>query len=192
MQISNNRLAFGKVYAYCLIIAGLGVISFFGIGVAAFTDLHLTGEENQIVPLVLCLCFVCFGAWLFYLGQRRNRLIANCKKYFGAVASGKVGTIEKLAAITGQQSSQVSRNIDKMLGLGYIKGIYINKETGHIVVLDDVYIEREEAPFDSWSSYTPAQKPATVSVTCKACGGITVLTGHRSGVCEYCGSKIEA
>lgn len=192
MQISNNRLVVGKLLAYGLILAGLGVILFFGMGVAAFTDLHLTGEENQIVPLVFCLCLVAGGVGLVCLGRRRGRLIADCKRYFSAIAGGKVRTVEELAAAAGRQTGQVSRNFDKMIGCGYLRGVYLDRRTGRIMILDDACVESKNPSLNDWSSYAQTKKQEMVSVTCEACGGVTHLPSNTVGTCDYCGSHIRS
>lgn len=144
------------------------------------------------MPLIFCLCLVAGGAVLVYLGYRRNKLIADCKKYFTAIADGKVRTVEELAAITGQQSGQVSGNFDKMIGRGYLKGVYLDRRTGRIMSLDGMCIETKSASLDNWNSYAQAKKRETVSVTSEACGGITYLPSNAVGVCDYCGSQIKS
>lgn len=183
MFFSDTRISVGKFKAFIIILAGFVISILFCIAIAAFIDLHISGEGNYIIPCLLCVGLLVVGLLIFSRGMRLNKLLGDCKRYAAALGSGNIVSIEQLAAACGQNSGLVYENLNKMLSSGYLRNIYVDQGRGRIIFLNSKGMEIDPASI--------IERPEMTSATCTACGGVTVLPLNESGICAYCGSKIK-
>lgn len=189
MRISNQKLTFGKLKATLLLWIGVADVFFFGVGIIIFADICLTDKKNEWAALLVCLCFAAFGVWLIRSGVKKNRLVKDCKRYAYSLTNSENASVEKLAAVLGENPGMVRKNLEKMIGHGYIENVYLDNSADRFVILDGASKSEEVRGF---ASDTVLKQQEMVRVTCPNCGGTTALPEHSVGTCDYCGSEIRS
>lgn len=176
MRIADRKLALSRVVATAQIGIGAGFGLFFGLPILVFINPDYETNSSKIILLLICVLFVVGSICLIIHGIKQNRLILLCKNYATILSDGSVNRIDQLARITGQSSDFVRTALTKMIRLGYLENIYVNHTSGEITIC---------------SGRDMRSVGKTVSVTCKACGGVTDLAEGAPRVCAYCGSPIQ-
>lgn len=178
MILSGSRISTGKAIACILAATGAVIVLFFGLGLAAFMEQWILEGQNQAVAMIICIAFVLLGLWCLSVAIRELRLLSRCRQYASALCLGQVDTVTALAASLRMDSGRVYTDLQQLIRKGYLQNISVDASGNRIVL-------------PAFLTAKGSQENQTgITCICAACGGVTVLRGSRSGICEYCGSKI--
>lgn len=184
MRVSKTRLAWGRTKAMVQMIGGISLLLFFGLCSVAFADLSRTNGAEYVIPFLLCLGLTVVGGWLFSMGWKQNQLVRVSDRYADILSDRKSISLREIGAIMGKDHNVVQKELAKIIHKGYLEKVYIDQGRELVVCLDE-----NGVPMQPMKAAEPA--PKMVIVTCHACGGVTKIPAHSTGICDYCGSKIQ-
>ena len=76
------------------------------------------------------------GALLIYMGIRTKMTLSKFKEYAEYLSEDPTGSIDKLAAKTGETVEEVRDNLQRMIDKRYLVGAHIDDETNSIMLPD--------------------------------------------------------
>ncbi len=200
MTLATARINRAKVGAWLQILFGGILAAFFLLFfIAGLSVLEETAAD--VVVLVFSVGCTVSGVCMVVCGDKTLRLLRECRRYAAVLVDPNVKSVCQLAEILGTNADETTLQLNRMIRRCYVQGLYLNLQTGEIVAPLRVPVSAAAAPqwspkgavqAGSGSAVASAQRGRATAVTCAACGGITVLPLHGTGVCDYCGSKIKA
>lgn len=201
MTLATARINRAKVGAWFQILFGGILAAFFLLFFIAGLSV-LEGTAADVVVLVFSAGCTVSGVCMVVCGDKTLRLLRDCRRYAAVLVDPNVKSVYQLAEILGTNADETTLKLNQMIRRCYVQGLYLNLQTGEIVAPLRVPVSAAAAPqwspkaaavqAGSGSAGASAQRERATAVTCAACGGITMLPLHGTGVCDYCGSKIKA
>lgn len=193
MNESKAAIIVATIVEKIQVAAGIVILFLFGIcTIMAFTDSKLASGGG----LVIFIAFDLLGIALIFLGRKRHRLIRDFRQYVTILSNDPTGSIPNLAAVTGTPVEKVRENLEQMIAKRYFPNAVIDQGLDCVVFPGRVSGQNgasvsgmEEAGAAAGSGQ---EEGNTVAITCKCCGGVTVLVKGQSGECEYCGAPIKS
>ena len=142
---------------------------------------------DKVDLFVVMLIIGALGIILIVSGLLRGNLIKLFKTYLSLLLRDPKRSIDTLAAAANMPSTQVKRNLARVIEKGYFKNARIDEATNCLV-----FGREEENINQNTSENVNIQADdGWIPVNCKACGAPGKVQRGRIGSCEYCGSPIK-
>jgi hypothetical protein len=154
------------------------------IGGIAF--LALISEPNNGGPTFFMLLILAGGIALLSKASKTKKTARKYKKYIDIAVNQNVRSIDNIASAVGLSYAVVSKDLQNMINIGYLKDAYIHQGNREIVLK-----QREYAVY-AQPSVAGQAAPQTVAARCPGCGANNVVTVGSVAECEYCGNAINA
>lgn len=160
------------------------IISLVLIGIAVLYLLEgLTGnlkstDGSSVVSgmIIVTLLFGGGGIYLLFVSKRMKSDGEKYKKYIGCIINQHLTSLDTLASVMNTSYEAVTKDLQKMIRLGYFSGSYIDEQKREFVL-----------PVVQ----APQQSVQTKVVTCSGCGAQNTVAVGQVSECEYCGSHLQ-
>lgn len=172
--ITKNRII--AVLQLCL----AGVILFiFGLcTVMCIGDAELAGDGFWQA----CVIFDIIGLLILYCGLKRNKMVAELRKYENIVGLSPAINFESFSSLVGQPADKIKKNFEWMIRKRFFTDAFIEHESGSVIF--------KQAYMNAVAMAKQEQQVEYVSVVCGCCNGTTKIIRGKAGRCEYCGASI--
>ena len=101
-----------------------------GVVLLITIPINLAADKNVKMAVIAGV----LGALLIYMGIRTKMTVKKYKEYAAYLAEDPTGSIEKLAAKTGESVDEVRDNLQRMIERRYLIGARIDEEKNSIVL----------------------------------------------------------
>lgn len=187
----SSIIAKNKVKGISLIILGGYLVFIFGC--TALTLVFYNFPYYLGLSIVMFI-FGAFGGWIFVKGRRKLKLNSCYNKYKTILDADPMGSLDRIARLSGDTVDTVEKNLQKLIQLGYFPECYIDLERRRLVLPGapdgmDAAINREPSHDMEHPSQTAQE---TVAVSCPSCGALNHLPKNSKAECEYCGNMLYA
>jgi hypothetical protein len=139
----------------------------------------LTGND-----LANAMVLIIIGAALIFMGIYTRKSAKRFLNYLDLVVDQGYSSIDSIAASMSSTYDLTKRDLQKLMGDGYLSGSYIDDSTREIMFPRSNSIQYDTAINDIIVNNGPQ------AVTCKGCGANNKIIAGTVGECEFCGSPI--
>lgn len=160
------------------VLIAFGVIGF-------FTELSDTPDATGVI---LGFLFVIGGVLLLRKVSTTKKTAVKYKKYIDTVVNQNIRSIDNIASIVGLPYDVVSKDLQDMINIGYLKDAYIHQSNREIILKQ----QEQEPTTYTQGVYTDQTAPQTKAARCPGCGANNVVVVGRVSECEYCSTPINA
>lgn len=218
----TNPFFHKKTDIFVNLIIGILLIGLFSPGLLRNCSALIRGDgEAYLIPVLGSGFMVLVGISFLASANDIRKKYKYYSVYPKVLSSDGVISVEKVASLMNRTPDVVRCDVEKMYVYGYIKQAFPNEQgSAYTVYIDNTGIEmngtvpktykeiNEEKQKEKMAKKEELarvkaenkerKKPVAhkesnyVTVTCKACGGITAIPHNSVGVCDYCGSKIKS
>lgn len=160
-----------------IIVIILGAIFF--LGGLRFLSGGLIGDDiaNMNALIIMGIILISIG---IYTRKSAKRFL----NYLDLVVDQGYSSIDSVAASMSTNYDVAKRDLQKLIGDGYLNGSYIDESAREIVFPMNKSITYKITVNDSLDNNEPK------AVACKSCGAINKVIAGTVGECEFCGSPI--
>ena len=168
------------------IILGAILTLLFGTSAVSACREYLVEGEDSLIPFIACAAVAVAGILMVCSGIRGNR-----KRI---TVTNHEEDPEQILKIFRENSDSIQEQIESMRKRG-ISGTYQMTTTSRRVTRTTVNGTTTTETTEHITGGFPEscdEKDTIVTVTCKACGGLTQMKLQEIGACRFCGSKIRS
>lgn len=143
------------------------------VGIVSVLTGHITGDPSGF-PIVVVICVTVFGGGgvaLMVRGWTQCRKHRIYERYVNVVLNSGESSLSGIAAILGTDRQTAMKDLEKIVGVGALKGAYIDHMNDRVMLPP-----QRELPQDA--------------VFCPSCGAQQQVPAGQARFCEYCGSPI--
>ena len=162
------------------LIWGLILTLFFASGIILAVVDH---EEDLLDNLGFYAFCLIPSALLLYFAIRNGRRIASVHRYNAIFEQDRDGfvSIDELTQALGMPAQKMMKELEDLFRAGLFQNCTLQREVNPGVVLTDAV-----------SASAGVRSLGFVNVKCASCGGTSRIRAGTVGVCEYCGSPLNA
>lgn len=179
----KSKLDFGKGMSFCgymFLILALVLVVF---------SLVTHGPLNVTQTFI----FYTLGLVLFAVGQT---LAQNARLTAYRELLPTVRDVNKLAQAVGLSGYKARREITMLIRRGKLNALYVDKETGAVVLSTEEAAARPTANGTAPNAPLPVRTGSqaaglVLSVPCSGCGALTRVSRGQTAECQYCGAIVE-
>ncbi len=151
------------------------------------TDSTNTSNENGYM-LIYSILFIwgCYGYSLIHKGNKRRARANRIKNYYSLIMDKQIYSIDEIASIINRKYSDVLKEIQLMIDLGYLKNAYIDNNERSVAfpkARSNVFVQY---------NMSNESKPEEIVVVCTSCGGKNKVIKGKVTECEYCRSLLDS
>jgi len=169
-----------KVTTMSFVLAGIGVLVFMSI----------VGSPGVGVYFYLwAVALIGGGIWTFFIAKKMKVNGERYSKYISIIVNQSQTSIDNIASAVGLDYSTVSKDLQKMIDVGYFYGAYIDVAQREIILAKPVMPQETVSPNLHYAQAPSVQVQERI-VNCTSCGANNRVTGQL-GECEYCGSHLQ-
>lgn len=191
----TRKLSFG-VFMLLFLGVFLAIID----GIVAITSIILlaVGQNYRWEMLLLAagiLLTALAAAVMIRIGVKRNRLLAELRRYCRLLESDPTGDCRRMAQLMSKTEEQVGQELAKLVRLNcFAEGIYLDEDSGRLRLPAGLIAQKAAAkgaePAAPAFSRPAAQPEEFLIVVCSQCGAVNRVPKGGQAQCQGCKAQL--
>lgn len=180
-KLSGDKVAFFK-NSKALKIVGIVFVVF----AAMYILMTITGDMKTSDGLSAFVFFGAGGGLMLYVSNRIKNNGEKFKKYISIVVNNKQTSIDNIAAAIPTDYVQATKDLQKMIDMGYFESAYIDATAREIILHNERNQQSDNTQGDNLNEESKFKV-----VVCKNCGANNKVMEGQVSECEFCGSPLQ-
>lgn len=180
-RLSGDKVAFFK-NSKALNVVGIGFLVF----AAIYIWMTITGDMKTSDGLSAFVFSGVGGGLMLYAANRIKNNGEKFKKYISIVVNNKQTSIDNIAAAIPTDYVQATKDLQKMIDMGYFEGAYIDATSRDIILHNEKNQQSDNTQGDNLNEESKFKV-----VVCKNCGANNKVMEGKVCECEFCGSPLQ-
>lgn len=168
MQETSKFISYQKNIKWLEVAIGLCAVGMAFMIASIIID-FVEGNKPELIVVSLCSVATCGTSMtlLCHMVVKRKSVVRLCTSYMRVLSKKPHNAVDEIYESKGTPKEEVIRNFEYLVSLGFLEGVYIDKEAQVVNMGEDA---------------------STHDFVCPICSGTTTVEDGQEDKCAFCGS----